>query len=163
MGRFHIVLKLISCYFSAMCTIYTCIFLYNEWHCAEAFCDAYLILCLYIRLNTTVYINGLAVSDRSMLLYHWFSTTVLWDFITLFPFDVSLHFQIPDYQSIINTCTGSVIGRNEGEGTSGTSIEYIKIIVLELQWFQNSRNTRNFRQAQKKHTRNSIPIIAVFF
>ena len=89
-GRVHIFLKLLSCYLSSLLTIYTCCFQFNDWNYCESFCDAYLILCLYIRLNTTCYINGLPISDRRLLFRHWLSTTVLWDIITLFPFDVSI-------------------------------------------------------------------------
>ena len=52
--------------------------------------DVYLLLEWYIRINTIMYINGVAVTDRRILLQNWVKTKILWDVITLFPFEVSL-------------------------------------------------------------------------
>ena len=54
-----------------------------------AFCDSYLIIDWYLRINLLIYIDGVAVTDRRMLLKHWLNTRILWDVATLFPFEAS--------------------------------------------------------------------------
>ena len=51
-------------------------------------CDVYLIFYWYLTLNTPVYINGVNVSDRRLIIADRMKTRMFWDVMTLFPFEV---------------------------------------------------------------------------
>ena len=53
------------------------------------FCDAYLILDWYIKINMLVYVDGNGVTCRRLLFKNWVKLWIFLDILTLFPFEVS--------------------------------------------------------------------------
>ena len=95
LGRVYVFLKLFSCYISACLALNQFVFLkLPHTFPIIALFDAYLVLCLYVRLNTTVYIDSLAISDRKLLFRNWLRTTSFWDAVTLLPFEVSVFLRV---------------------------------------------------------------------
>ena len=90
-GIYHVV-KL-SIFFMSACFEIMMFFTQVIDQKALTFCslfDTFLILAWYLKINTTIYLDGVAVSDRRMILRSWLSSTSLWDGITLIPFEVLL-------------------------------------------------------------------------
>ena len=53
------------------------------------FCDAYLILDWYIKINMLEYVDGNGVTCRRLLFKNWVKRRIFWDILTVFPFEVS--------------------------------------------------------------------------
>ena len=82
--------RTIALWFSAYFTILQCLTLsVHEAFALVTLFDVYLLLDWYIRINSLIYIDGVAVTDRRIVLQDWIKTKSFWDIITLCPFDVS--------------------------------------------------------------------------
>ena len=83
------IMRLIALYVSVF---FTCIqvFLLSvapDFHIVTV-CDVYLIIFFYLSLNLPTFINGVLVTDRRYILSDKLRTTLFWEVMTHFPFEV---------------------------------------------------------------------------
>ena len=90
LGITLIITRMITLYVSAYFVLLQCMLYSVEtgFKIVILVCDVYLIFYWYLTLNTPVYINGVNVSDRRLIIADRMKTRMFWDVMTLFPFEV---------------------------------------------------------------------------
>ena len=89
LGFTFLIMRMIALYISFWLVSMQCMLMSVDYTFKMiSFFDAYLVMDWYLRINNLLYINGVMVTDRRLLFKNWLSSRIVWDILTLFPFEV---------------------------------------------------------------------------